>query len=74
MPFNYGKFIAITIPDSVNLIRDILNQCRKISLFNHQKPIIMNQVISLGEFLLIVLICYPLVIFGKTLVEHIKEK
>jgi hypothetical protein len=34
----------------------------------------MNQFISLGEFLLIVLICYPLVIFGKTLVEHIKEK
>jgi hypothetical protein len=34
----------------------------------------MNQFISLGEFLLIVLICYPLVVFGKTLVEHIKEK
>jgi hypothetical protein len=34
----------------------------------------MNQFISLGEFILIILICYPLVIFGKTLVEHIKEK
>jgi hypothetical protein len=34
----------------------------------------MNQFISLGEFFLIVLICYPLVIFGKTLIEHIKNK
>jgi hypothetical protein len=34
----------------------------------------MNQFISLGEFILIVLICYPVVIFGKTIVEHIKEK
>jgi hypothetical protein len=34
----------------------------------------MNQFISLGEFILIILICYPLVIFGKTLIEHIKEK
>jgi hypothetical protein len=34
----------------------------------------MNQFISLGEFIMIVLICYPLVIFGKTLIEHIKEK
>jgi hypothetical protein len=74
MPFNYGKHYTILIPDSVNHLRDILNQCRKISLLNHQKPIIMNQFISLGEFVLIVLICYPLVIFGKTLVEHIKEK
>jgi len=34
----------------------------------------MNQFISLGEFIMIVLICYPVVIFGKTIVEHIKEK
>jgi hypothetical protein len=34
----------------------------------------MNQFISLGEFILIVLICYPVVIFGKTIVEHIKDK
>jgi hypothetical protein len=34
----------------------------------------MNQFISLGEFILIVLICYPVVIFGKTLIEHIKDK
>jgi hypothetical protein len=34
----------------------------------------MNQFISLGEFILIVLICYPVVIFGKTIVQHIKEK
>jgi hypothetical protein len=74
MPFNYGKFIAITIPDSAINIRDILNQCGKTNLLNHQKPIIMNQVISLAEFILIVLICYPFIILGKTIVEHIKEK
>jgi hypothetical protein len=34
----------------------------------------MNQFISLGEFIMIVLICYPVVIFGKTIVQHIKEK
>lgn len=34
----------------------------------------MNQFISLGELVLIVLVCYPLIILGKTLVEHIKEK
>jgi hypothetical protein len=34
----------------------------------------MNQFISLGEFIMIVLICYPVVIFGKTIVEHIKDK
>jgi len=34
----------------------------------------MNQFISLGEFILIILICYPVVIFGKTIIEHIKEK
>jgi hypothetical protein len=34
----------------------------------------MNQVISLGEFILIVLICYPFIILGKTLFEHIKDK
>ncbi len=34
----------------------------------------MNQVISLAEFILIVLICYPFIILGKTIVEHIKEK
>jgi hypothetical protein len=74
MHIKHGKHYPIIVPDSVNHLRDILNQCRKISLLNHQKPIIMNQFISLGEFILIILICYPLVIFGKTLVEHIKEK
>jgi hypothetical protein len=74
MHIKHGKHYAILIPVSVNHLRDILNQCRKISLLNHQKPIIMNQLISLGEFVMILLICYPLVIFGKTLVEHIKEK
>jgi len=34
----------------------------------------MNQVITLGEFILILLICYPVIIFGKTLIEHIKNK
>jgi hypothetical protein len=34
----------------------------------------MNQVITLGEFILILLICYPIIIFGKTLIEHIKNK
>jgi len=34
----------------------------------------MNQFISLGELVLILVICYPLVILGKTLIEHIKEK
>jgi hypothetical protein len=34
----------------------------------------MNQFISLSELILIVLICYPVMIFGKTLLEHIKEK
>jgi len=34
----------------------------------------MNQFISLAELILIVLICYPVMIFGKTLLEHIKEK
>jgi hypothetical protein len=34
----------------------------------------MNQFISLGEFIMIVIICYPVMIFGKTLLEHIKEK
>jgi hypothetical protein len=74
MHIKHGKPNTIFIPDSVNHLRDILNQCRKISLLNHQKPIIMNQFISLGEFILIVLICYPVVIFGKTLIEHIKDK
>ncbi len=74
MRLYHGNYYHIIVPDSVNHLRDILNQCRKISLLNHQKPIIMNQFISLGEFLLIVLICYPVVIFGKTIVEHIKEK
>jgi hypothetical protein len=74
MHIKHGKHYPIIVPDSVNHLRDILNQCRKISLLNHQKPIIMNQLISLGEFVMILLICYPLVIFGKTLIEHIKEK
>jgi hypothetical protein len=34
----------------------------------------MNQFISLGEFILIVIVCYPVIIFGKTLIEHIKNK
>jgi hypothetical protein len=34
----------------------------------------MNQVITLGEFILILLICYPIIIFGKTLIEHVKNK
>jgi hypothetical protein len=73
MPIKHGKHYAILIPDSVNHFRDILNQCRKINVLNHQKPIIMNQSISLGELVLILLICYPLLILGKTLIEHIKE-
>lgn len=35
MPYNYGKYYAIFIPDSVNSIRDILNQCGKTNLLNH---------------------------------------
>jgi len=74
MHIKHGKHYTILIPDSAINIRDILNQCGKTNLLNHQKPIIMNQVISLAEFILIVLICYPVIIFGKTLIEHIKDK
>ena len=35
MPVNYGKLIAITIPDSISIIRDILILCRKINLLNY---------------------------------------
>ena len=35
MPFNYGKHYTILIPDSVNHLRDILNQCGKTNLLNH---------------------------------------
>lgn len=35
MPIKHGKHYAILIPDSVNHLRDILIQCRKIHLLNH---------------------------------------
>lgn len=35
MPIKHGKHYAILIPNSVNSIRDILIQCRKIHLLNY---------------------------------------
>ena len=35
MPVNYGKLIAITIPDSISIIRVVPILCRKIHLLNY---------------------------------------